>query len=161
MPRRLCASVGAQPLLRLTEVQNVAGVVSEGQQHAFALVGGLGDRVHLLGRRGSEQVSHRGAVRESLPDQTAERGVVARTAAHDDGHRGARRDRGTHDASGNRNHPARVGGHEAFDELVGEIGRIVEQPGHARWAVAVGAMAENGTPGMRCAAVKVSTVTPD
>jgi hypothetical protein len=111
-------------------VQHVAGVVAEREQHAPALVGDLRDRVHLLGTRRGEEVAHGGARGEAGADESAERRVVAASAADHDGDLrlgGAGR---ADDAAGNGADPARGCGGEALHQLVGEIVGVVEQSRH-------------------------------
>jgi hypothetical protein len=124
-------ALGAQPLLRLREVQHVTGVVAEGQQHTAAVLGGLRHRVHLLRGWGCEQVAHCGARREAAADQPAEGRVVAGAAADHHGDLTLRRAGGAHHTPGNAAHPAGICGDEAVDHLVGEGGRFVEQASHA------------------------------
>ncbi len=96
-----------------------------------ATLDGVGmNGVHLLRGGGGEQVPHRGAVREARADETAEGGVVARSAADDDRDPAGRGAGGADDASRDAAHVAGVRRHEAVDHLVGEVGRIVPQPRH-------------------------------
>ena len=116
---------GAEAVLRGVEVEHVAGVVAVAEEHAAAVVGGLGDRDDLLRRGRGEEVPHRRAVRESGSDESAEGGVVARPAADDDGDLAVGHDGAADDPSGDAADRAAVGRDEAVDHLVGEGGRVI------------------------------------
>ena len=77
-PRRAASCCGR------VEVEHVARVVAVAEQHAAAVLGRLRDRRDLLRGRRGEEVAHRGAVREALADESAERRVVAGAAADDE-----------------------------------------------------------------------------
>ena len=123
-------ALGSQSLLRGVEVQHIAGVVAVREEHPAATVRRRRDRVDLLRRGRREQVAHRRAMREALADQTAERGVVPRAAAHHDGDLTLGHDGAAHHATRDPAHVAPVGRDEPGDHLVGEVGRVVPESRH-------------------------------
>ncbi|KMO84887.1 hypothetical protein MCHUDSM44219_00249 [Mycolicibacterium chubuense] len=129
--------VGVDPLAaqlrhRQTEVHHVAGVVAGGEQHTGVPVRGTGHRCRLLGRRRGEDVADDGAVGEPGSDSPAERRIVTRAAADDDGHLARPGAVGADDAAGYPGHIPRIRVEEAGEHVLGETGRIVVQLGHRR-----------------------------
>ena len=78
-------ALGAQTLLSLIEVEDVAGVVPVAEEHAGFGRHGARDGVDLLRAGRGEDVAHRRAVSEARADKTGERRVVARATTDDDG----------------------------------------------------------------------------
>ena len=76
-------AVGAQPLLGHAEVEHVAAVVAEGEEHTGAAVSRLGNPVRLLARWTGEDVTDHRRRRHAGADQAVEGGIMAGTAADD------------------------------------------------------------------------------
>ncbi len=68
------------------EIEYVAGVVLDQEQHARAAVDGLGRLVHLVGRGRGEDRAGAGRVEHTHADEAAVHRLVAAAAAGDDGH---------------------------------------------------------------------------
>src|SRR5699024_10687490 len=123
-------ALGAQLLRCTAEVQHVAGVVAEAQDHAAAVLRVAGDRVDLGGGGGGEDVAARGAVAHARTHPAGEGGVVARAATDHQGGLALRRLGRAHHATVDRGDVIRVGQCQAGDRLGREIGRVVEEVRH-------------------------------
>ncbi len=114
------------------EVEHVAGVVAVGEEDSPAVVDGGRHRGDLLGARAGEEVPHRRARREAVPHEAAERRVVAGATADDEGDGAVGARGGAGDPAVHLPDPRPVRGDEPVHHLVGEVRRVVVQPGHAR-----------------------------
>ncbi len=125
------------------------------------MVDGRRDRGDLLGTRAGEEVAHRGARREAVPHEAAERRVVTGAAADDEGDGSVGTRGGAGDPAVHLPDPRAVRGDEAVHHLVGEVRRVVVQPGHARVSARSGStvrMLPVSSPLLRRASTTMSTL---
>ena len=125
----LDALVGEQ-VDRTGELQDVAGVVAEAEEHAGAAVGGPCDRHRLRRRRGGEDVAADRAVGHALADPAGKGRVVAGAAAEDDRDLSRRGLRRPDDAAVDGDDTVGVGPDEAAHHVGGEPLGVVDEVCH-------------------------------
>src|SRR5699024_3659153 len=103
------------------ELQHVAGVVAEPEQHTTARGGGAGHGDSLGGRGGGNDVAADGAVGHPLPDPAGERRVVAGAAAQHERDLTRRGLGGPYRATVGGHHPVGVGADEAGQHVGREL----------------------------------------
>ena len=115
-----------------TEVQHVARIVAEAQDHPAAPVRGLGDAVNPRGRGRGEDIPRHRRIRQPGADIAQKGRVMPRPAAHQQRHLAARARRRAQRAMGHRADAVGMGGAEAPQGGVGELVGRVENLGHVR-----------------------------
>ena len=121
-------ALGGQTPRRRAEVEHVAGVIAEAEQHPAAAIGQPGDPRDRARRGRGENVAGDSGVGETGADIARESGIVTGAAADDDRHFAGRRRRGAQNASRRERHIAAIGRGETAKGFSSEaLGLVVHK----------------------------------